>query len=121
MDDKPCKSTPTKDLEDRIMNPNIPKSEAEWWAKNKIEELQWKITERLSLIAPELEKARKWDESGLIDDSIRVERELYLETIGKAEKWDKVKQLYTLDNPFISIRAVIDSIERDVALEGKGG
>jgi hypothetical protein len=41
--DKPCKSMPAKDLEDRIMNPNIAKSEAEWWAKNKIEELQWII------------------------------------------------------------------------------
>lgn len=32
-DEKCYKSTPAKDLEDRIMNSNIAKSEAEWWAK----------------------------------------------------------------------------------------
>jgi Rad3-related DNA helicase len=40
-------ATASKDLEDRVMNPNIPKSETEWWAKREIEKLR--------------EKAAKWD------------------------------------------------------------
>jgi len=41
--DKPYQSTHPQDFEDKIMNPNIPKSEAEWWARNRIQELQWTI------------------------------------------------------------------------------
>ncbi len=37
---KACQSTPAKDLEDRIMNPNIPKSESEWWAREQIAALK---------------------------------------------------------------------------------
>lgn len=33
-------STPEKDLEDRILNPSIAKSEAEWWARRVIFELR---------------------------------------------------------------------------------
>ena len=49
-DEKCYKSTPAKDLEDRIMNSNIAKSEAEWWAKGEIERLRG----RLALLEGEL-------------------------------------------------------------------
>jgi hypothetical protein len=37
---KCCAATPAKDLEDRIMNSNIPKSESEWWANREINNLR---------------------------------------------------------------------------------
>ena len=41
--DLPCKAEDPKDLEDRIMNCNIPKSAAEWWAKHEIERLRMEL------------------------------------------------------------------------------
>lgn len=38
--DKPMRATPAKDIQDHVMNVNIPKSEGEWWAKDKIEGLE---------------------------------------------------------------------------------
>lgn len=37
---KACKATEPKDLRDRIMNHNISKSEAEWWANARIAALE---------------------------------------------------------------------------------
>lgn len=50
------------------------------------------IGEILALIAPELEKAKKYDALCLINDPIQIERELFLEMTEKAEKWDKVEE-----------------------------
>jgi hypothetical protein len=37
---KACAATPAKTLEERIMNPHIGKSDAEWWAYHEIEQLR---------------------------------------------------------------------------------
>lgn len=50
----------------------------------------------MELIAPELEKAEKYDALCLIKDPIQVERELFLEVTEKAEKWDKVEEIATM-------------------------
>jgi hypothetical protein len=41
MSEKAGKPIDSYILEDKIMNPNIAKSEAEWWARNKIQELEY--------------------------------------------------------------------------------
>ena len=46
----------------------------------------------LSLLAPTIEKAEKYDALCLIKDPIQVEREYFQELVEKAEKWDKVKE-----------------------------
>ena len=45
MDDnrKSCTATPAKTLEERIMNPGIAKSDAEWWAMREIERLREQV------------------------------------------------------------------------------
>lgn len=40
VDDRACKATPAAELERKIMNPSIPKNEAEWWASREIERLR---------------------------------------------------------------------------------
>lgn len=52
----------------------------------------------ISLLAPELEKAEKYDALCLIKDPIQVEREYFQELVAKAEKWDKVKECARLRN-----------------------
>ena len=47
--------------------------------------------EIMYLIAPEFEKAEKYDALCLIKDPIQVEREYFQELVEKAEKWDRVK------------------------------
>lgn len=56
---KCCKAEDPKDLEDRIMNCNIPKSAAEWWAKEKIS----KLNERIEA----LEKIKRLARNFIID------------------------------------------------------
>jgi hypothetical protein len=73
-DEKCYKSTPAKDLEDRIMNSNIPKSEAEWWACNEIERLR----ERLALI----EKKGKINEQQIMDRYTKIKRNIVSLVIG---------------------------------------
>jgi len=48
---KACMATPCKDLEQRIMDSSVAKSEAEWWAKHKIEELRTALAEKEEEIA----------------------------------------------------------------------
>ena len=53
--DEDCKcyqATPAKDLEDYIMNSNIPKNEQEWWARRRILELK-EVNSKLASIAIE--------------------------------------------------------------------
>jgi len=38
--DRPCQATDPKELERQIMNSSVAKNEREWWAKQRIEELQ---------------------------------------------------------------------------------
>jgi hypothetical protein len=45
-DNKACMATPYKDLESRIMDSRIAKSEPEWWAKRRIEELLTALAEK---------------------------------------------------------------------------
>ena len=49
MNKTPMKASDPNDLERRILDPNIAKSEAEWWAKSRIEELEREV-ERLNRI-----------------------------------------------------------------------
>jgi len=35
-----CRATDQKELEEQIMSASVPKTEREWWAKRRIEELQ---------------------------------------------------------------------------------
>jgi hypothetical protein len=46
----------------------------------------------LSLFAPTIEKAEKYDALLLIKDPIQVERKYFQDLVEKAEKWDKVKE-----------------------------
>lgn len=43
---KACQGTLAKDLEDKIMNSNIPKSESEWWANRRIAALETAVKEK---------------------------------------------------------------------------
>lgn len=45
MNKTPMKASDPNDLERRILDPNIAKSEAEWWAKSRIEELEHEVAE----------------------------------------------------------------------------
>ncbi len=45
---KACAATPAASLRDRIMNPNIAKSEAEWWAAREIERLEEELRHRIA-------------------------------------------------------------------------
>lgn len=52
---KAMKSTSTKDLEQAIMDSTLPKNEREWWAKQRIEDLQ----AALAAMTQERDEARK--------------------------------------------------------------
>lgn len=41
-DHGPCQATPAEELRRQIMSPCVPKSEREWWAKRRIDELEKK-------------------------------------------------------------------------------
>lgn len=51
MTDPMGRATEASDLRDRIMNPNVAKSEAEWWASREIERLEACIREMVEKIA----------------------------------------------------------------------
>lgn len=43
--EKACAATPAATLEQHIMDVNIPKSEAEWWAHQRIEQLERELAD----------------------------------------------------------------------------
>ncbi len=49
-ENKPAKATPPKDLRERIMNPNFAKNEQEWWASQRIVELEKALSKSLEAI-----------------------------------------------------------------------
>ena len=75
--EKAYQATPAATLEQQIMDPNFPKNEREWWAADRIEQLEAAlraVMDDLTLIGK-----NHWLPVGLLDDVIYVNARAALE------------------------------------------
>jgi hypothetical protein len=77
-DNKTWQAIEPKDLEDKIMNPNIAKSESEWWANRRITGLETEV----ELLKGEL--ALKT----ITVDGVRMDEHIIRLNTQKAKSWD---------------------------------
>ena len=85
---KPGKTIDPKTIREKIMNPSIPKSESEWWAKMKIESLEQKF---MNEIGQEHNKSELDKYIPFINQGKEIERNQWLKTIN--EEIEKAKNI----------------------------
>lgn len=71
-------STPAATLRDHIMNPNVPKSEAEWWARERILEIEAQRHEAVGLLRQIAKTDEDWK---VLTDHERTEVHAFLSLI----------------------------------------